>query len=190
MLGKRPPGALRGSRRQRCRATRERCSPALAWITTSTWPASTWASTCSTGSASPAAPSGHRWAGASRPREPVARLRPHRADRASGGRCALRRQGRAVAARLRARSGAQQCLTGEKCTRVLRAGSTAEVPTASSYASRDFAGADNQDVGDTEGRIVPGRSSAGGRKVAGSNPVAPTEGRRATRSPNRYRAAG
>jgi hypothetical protein len=57
-----------------------------------------------------------------------------------------------------------------------RAGSTALVPTASSYASRAFAGADDQDVGDAEGRIDAVRLSAGGRKVAGSNPVAPITG--------------
>ena len=36
-----------------------------------------------------------------------------------------------------------------------------------------FAGADDQDVGGAEGRIYAGRLPAGGRKVAGSNPVAP-----------------
>jgi hypothetical protein len=48
------------------------------------------------------------------------------------------------------------------------------VPIASSYASKEFAGVDDGDAGEAEGRIDASSSPAGGRKVAGSNPVAPT----------------
>jgi hypothetical protein len=52
---------------------------------------------------------------------------------------------------------------------------TTLVPTATSYVSRSSAPGDDGDVGDAQGRIYTATRSAGGRKVAGSNPVAPIE---------------
>ncbi len=50
---------------------------------------------------------------------------------------------------------------------------TTLVPTDTSYASRMSTGVDTWDAGDAPGRIYTRCLSAGGRKVAGSNPVAP-----------------
>jgi hypothetical protein len=52
---------------------------------------------------------------------------------------------------------------------------TALVPTATSFLSRSPTTVDTQDVADVPGHIDRVRRSAGGRKVAGSNPVAPTK---------------
>lgn len=52
-----------GCRSPSCPAIGDRCSPAPDWSTTSTWPPSTSASTCSTSSAFQAAPSALRWDG-------------------------------------------------------------------------------------------------------------------------------
>ena len=51
---------------------------------------------------------------------------------------------------------------------------TTLVPTDTSYASRMSTGVDTWDAGDAPGRIYTHCPSAGGRKVAGSNPVAPS----------------
>jgi hypothetical protein len=62
--------------------------------------------------------------------------------------------------------------------------STAVVPTATSYVSRSFLRGDTGDGGDGYGHIYTPATSAGGRAVAGSNPVAPTiDGRFKTLSP-------
>src|SRR5688500_5776675 len=50
---------------------------------------------------------------------------------------------------------------------------TTLVPTATSYSSRSSAVGDDGDAGDAQGRIDTDWVPAGGRKVAGSNPVAP-----------------
>jgi hypothetical protein len=50
---------------------------------------------------------------------------------------------------------------------------TALVPTVASYLSRNPTDGDARDAGDAQGVIGPGFESTGGRKVAGSNPVAP-----------------
>ena len=49
---------------------------------------------------------------------------------------------------------------------------TTLVPTATSYSSRSFAVGDDGDAGDAQGRIDTDWVPAGGRAVAGSNPVA------------------
>jgi hypothetical protein len=51
---------------------------------------------------------------------------------------------------------------------------TALVPTATSNVSRSPTPWDDRDAGDAPGHIYTPSRSAGGRKVAGSNPVAPT----------------
>ena len=51
---------------------------------------------------------------------------------------------------------------------------TTLVPTATSYASRMSTRVDDLDALDASGRIDTHCDSAGGRKVAGSNPAAPT----------------
>ena len=57
------------------------------------------------------------------------------------------------------------------------------VPTATSYSSRSSAVGDDGDAGDAQGRTGIDRVPAGGRAVAGSNPVAPTETTRPPASP-------
>jgi hypothetical protein len=57
----------------------------------------------------------------------------------------------------------------------IRCRGTALVPTATSEVSRSSAAGDDGDAGDAQGRIYTGCVSAGGRKVAGSNPAAPTD---------------
>jgi hypothetical protein len=51
---------------------------------------------------------------------------------------------------------------------------TTLVPTATSNTSRSSTDGDNGDAGDAHGHIYTDCRSAGGRKVAGSNPAAPT----------------
>jgi hypothetical protein len=53
---------------------------------------------------------------------------------------------------------------------------TAVVPDTSSNASKESPAGDSGDGGDAAGRIEHRCTSAGGRAVAGSNPVAPTNG--------------
>jgi hypothetical protein len=52
---------------------------------------------------------------------------------------------------------------------------TALVPTATSDVSRSSTPEDDGDAGDAPGRIDTRSCSAGGRKVVGSNPTAPTD---------------
>ena len=60
------------------------------------------------------------------------------------------------------------------CAAEGRARGTTLVPTDTSDASRMSTGVDTWDAGDAPGRIYTHCHPAGGRKVAGSNPVAPT----------------
>ncbi len=53
---------------------------------------------------------------------------------------------------------------------------TALVPTDTSNPSSEYTAGDGMDASGGPGRIDTATSSTGGRKVAGSNPVAPTPG--------------
>jgi hypothetical protein len=80
--------------------------------------------------------------------------------------------GRSAGARLRAVRHERE--DGSRLSSVPgRARGTAFVPNASSYVSRSSRDLDAWDTWDAPGRIYTNYLSAGGRKVAGSNPVAP-----------------